>query len=236
MKSKSKLRLLKKKEIETLDKSYEEILQEIRDLNEGTAAEYVPKLCVALKRKNPLITAVQIRATVINDLCPSPWTEKTVRGYWPEWLKNPKLVEHGKISRRAQIASSKSPESYGKLSTDDIDKEEEQSPVESSPIWEYEDTHPKTEETPFEAIGEINRAIARLWTALTGKKDMAHMEDDIKKEHIIPTRERFKDIVNGSSKVERDFLFNWLTWLNQVIKDRIDIIDKSDETAYDTRE
>ena len=203
MKSKSKLKLLKKKEKEILDQSYEEILQEVRELNEGTAAEYVPKLCMALKRKNPLISAVAIRATVIRDLCPTPWKEITVRHHWPDWMKRPEMVAAGSLGgrpKRSEIGSSKEP-----ISQHDTDKEEEEAPVSSEAMWDYEDTHPKTEETPFEALGKINRAIATLWTALTGKKDMAHMEDDLKNDHIIPTRERFKDIVNGQQQSRKRF-------------------------------
>jgi hypothetical protein len=236
---KQKTKLLKQREIIEDNKTFDEILEEIKQNVEILATEYIPKLCTALKRQYPLMNGVAIRTKVISAVSKpiGPWKESTIRTCWPQWMKNEKKVEHAK-----QQWQSDSPP-RGKISKvnfetsqDDQDKEEEQTPVSSQTIFEYEETHPKTEETPFQALGEINRAIARLWTALTGNPNMAHMEDNIKKEHIIPTRERFKDIMNGSSKVERDFLFNWLTWLNQVVVDRIDLIEKSDKTAYDTRE
>ena len=238
---KSKTKLLKQREIREDNRTFEDIVEEIKQNVEIMAEEYVPKLCTALKRQSPLISAVAIRTRVIQEVGKpiGPWKESTIRQFWPNWMKNPKLVAAGQQSgliREEKRLKSVEAFSTEQRQTDDQDRDEEQAPVSSQPIWEYEETHPKTEETPFQAIGEINRAVARLWTALTGNPNMAHMEDNIKKEHVIPTRERFKDIMNGSSKVERDFLFNWLTWLNLVIVDRIDLIEKSDKTAYDTRE
>jgi hypothetical protein len=62
---------------------------------------------------------------------------------------------------------------------------------------------------------------------------MPTQEDDVMKDYIIPARPRLKDIANGSSKIERDFLFNWLTWIIMASKDARDIFEKADKTAYD---
>src|SRR5262245_36617356 len=237
---KGRTKLLKQREIREDNRTFNEIVDEVKQSVEVMAETYVPLLCTALKRERPLIAGAEIRLRVIKAVAKpnGPWKESTIRQWWPEWIKNPKLVEAGKKavvvsqqSRRMNTLYSSTPRH--EITQDDMDRDEEQQPVSSQPMWEYEDTHPKTELNPWVEIGEINRAIARLWTGLTGEKNMPHMEDDVRKDFIIPSRERFKDIANGSSKVERDFLFNWLTWLNICIKDRIDLLEKSDKTAYD---
>ena len=115
-------------------------------------------------------------------------------------------------------------------------EEEEQIPVKSWTLTDYEEEHPEIAESPFEAIGEINRKLSSFWTALTKQKNLPTREDDVMKDYIIPARERLKDISNGSSKIERDFLFNWLTWVIMAAKDCRDVFEKADATAYDTRE
>ena len=113
---------------------------------------------------------------------------------------------------------------------------DEEKPVKSWTLAEYEEEHPTVAESPWEAIGNINRSLARLWTALTKQKNMPTRQDDVMKDYIIPSRERLKDIANGSSKTERVFLFNWLTWIIMATKDCRDVFEKADKTAYDTRE
>lgn len=232
-KLKTKTKLLKQKEIEEENRTYEEILQEVRELNEGTAAEYVPRLCTALKRKNPLISSAAIRATVIRDLCPSPWKEGTVRQYWPNWMVNQEASQRATASNILR-AEGKTKTVF--VSPQDQERDEENEPVSSMSMDEYEETHPKTELSPFQIKGDINRAIHTLFGRLTGVNHMPHMEDDVKKQYVIETRERAKDIINGISKIERDFLYNWLTWLGMVMDDWTNLLEKADKTAYDTRE
>ena len=42
--------------------------------------------------------------------------------------------------------------------------------------------------SPFHRVGEINGAISKLWTALTGLKNMPHYVDDVTVAYIKPTR------------------------------------------------
>jgi hypothetical protein len=114
--------------------------------------------------------------------------------------------------------------------------EEESRPIKSWTLAEYEEQHPRIAESPFEVIGEINRKLSSFWTALTKQKNMPTREDNVMKDYIIPARTRLIDMLNGSSKVERDFLFNWLTWIIMAAKDCRDLCEKADATAYDTRE
>jgi hypothetical protein len=234
------MRLLKEKQDIEDNRTFADIVEEIKHNINIMATEYIPQLCTALKRENPLIAGVVIRSRVIEAVSKpnGPWAESTIRNNWPQWLKNEKMTgavkqqwkDSPKSAGRPPIANSKIA-----ISQDDLDREEEEDPVSSVSLEEYEETHPTVEENPFEALGKINRAVSNLWTQLTGKQGMPHMEDNIKVDHIAPTRNRFTDIMNGSTKTERDFLFNWLNWLNLVIKDRIDLIEKSDKTAHDTR-
>lgn len=52
---------------------------------------------------------------------------------------------------------------YGNLQQEDLDRDEEQEPVKSYTLSEYAETHPQVAESPWEAIGEINRAISILF-------------------------------------------------------------------------
>jgi len=246
-KLKSKNKLLKQQEliaeIQEETKTFEQIAKEIegnvqRDtkeaiakIKEQTAEIGVRRLCNALKRDKPDITAKEIRLRVVHRMCPHIWRENYVRQFWPEWMKNPAAIDAGIAGDQGRTKKS-----YKNSILQEQEKEEEQTPVSSQTIWEYEDTHPKTETSPIQAKGDINRAIHTLFGRLTGINHMPHMEDDVKKQYVIDTRERAKDIINGISKIERDFLYNWLTWLGMVMDDWTDLLEKADKTAYDTRE
>lgn len=72
------------------EKSYEEILEEIKSRVELLAADYIPELCTALKRKNPLITSAQIRLKILNHpTIKRVWKGSTIRMCWADWMKNP---------------------------------------------------------------------------------------------------------------------------------------------------
>lgn len=237
------LKLLKKRLENGKERTYEEILEDLRNRVDVLAAEFIPELCTALKRKNPLMSSVTIRATVIADCAKQnggPWKESTIRQFWPDWMKNPKSVQAGHIAGNSIGAGRprKIPLSNKGISQeeqDDLDQLEESRPVKSWTPDEYEEEHPEIAESPFEAIGEINRKLASFWTALTKQKNMPTSEDDVMKQYIIPARTRLKDMLNGSSKTERVYLFNWLTWIIMAAKDCRDLCEKADATAYDTR-
>jgi len=85
------------------------------------------------------------------------WHESSVRLFWPEWLKNPNKIKYrnaaAEARRQKQISKSSLLTS---LSADDLDKEDEQRPVKSMKKWEYDEAHPETEESPFQALVQIN--------------------------------------------------------------------------------
>jgi len=211
--------------IEVKGKIEAELKESVAAIKEHTAEEYIPRLCNALKKENPELTITQIKVKVEKTVCPDIWRANTVRTYWPQWMKDPHRVDIGILGDQNRI-----PKNLGKKTLLETDSD---NPALSWTPEEYEETHPTKETTPFQSLGEINRAIARLWETLTGEKNMPTSEDDVKKDHLMPTRDRFSDVMNGSSKVERDFLFNWMTWLEMLIKDRIALIEKADKTAYD---
>mgnify|MGYP001375874675 CR=1 FL=1 len=215
-----------------------QIEEAISRIKEEGVEDAVKRLCAAAIRDKPDIEPRGIRLKVIDALCPHIWRENYVRTWWPSWMKNKKSSESISAAWDANpnMGNTRKNNEIIDFTQDDLDREEEQKPVKSYTMTEYEEAHPEIAESPFEAIGEINRAIARLWKALTKRNHMPTREDDVKKQYIIPARDRLKDIINGSSKVERDFLFNWLTWLIMEAKDCRDLIEKADTTAYDTRE
>lgn len=263
--SKNKQVVTKKEEEEKSQykgETFDDVIKELEAALTTTAAEYIPRACTALKRHNPLISSAQIRLTILNNpTIKRVWKQSTIRLYWTEWMKNPKAVQAGrsgglvgaggrpnKIGIKNILISPEEQEAYEKkvkevtqkgkelgLTEEEIDKDVEQIPVKSWTQDEYEEEHPEVAESPFEAIGEINRSLARLWTALTKQKNMPTSEDDVMKDYIIPARDRIKDMLNGSSKIERTYLFNWLTWVIMAAKDCRNLCEKADTTAYDTR-
>lgn len=238
MKSKTKLRQLNDKEIQGGKEyeTFEDVIKELEDALSTSAEKYIPRACTALKRQYPLMSSEAIRLKILKHPTISRvWMEGTIRNHWPPWMKNEVRVEAGKKGRASQEYTKMLTKSE-QISQNDLDRDAEAMPIQSWTQSEYEETHPTIAESPFQAIGEINRSIARLWTALTKQKNMPTRQDNVMKEYIIPARERLKDIANGSSKIERDFLFNWLTWVDMAIKDCRDIFEKADATAYDTRD
>lgn len=212
-----------------------QIKESISRIKEEGLEDAVHRLCAAAIRDKPDIEPREIRLKVINKLCPHIWRENTVRTVWPAWMKNTKIASTRDATRLAREEEQKMIE-ISSSTQDDLDREDEQKPVKSYSMSEYEETHPTIAESPFQAIGEINKSIARLWTALTKQKNMPTREDDVMKQYVIPARQRLKDMLNGSSKIERDFLFNWLTWVIMASKDCRDLCEKADKTAYDTRD
>lgn len=210
------------KEFETAAEDIEnEVEQEIVNVRELSTKKGIERLCNILKRDKSL-TYPGIRRKVIARMCPKTWNENTVRGNWPIWMNYEKLSE----ARQKDWKEGKHSENAVDSADIGKDEEEEEHPVSSLSMSDYEETHPEIAKSPFQSLGEINRAIARLWTALTEKKDMPTREDHIKRDHIIPTRQYRKDIVAGSSQIEKDFLYNWLTWLNEATNDMLEIIEK----------
>lgn len=215
-----------------------QIKESISRIKEEGLEDAVHRLCAAAIRDKPEIEPREIRSKVINKLCPHIWSENTIRTVWPEWMKNKTMSEALKASwdTGANIGNTKKSNKNITFSQEELDKEEEETPVKSYTMSEYEETHPEIAESPWEAIGEINRSIARLWTALTKQKNMPTREDDVMKDYVIPARARLQDIASGSSKAERIYLFNWLTWVIMAAKDARDIVEKADKTAYDRDE
>lgn len=238
MNEKTRLKLLREKEIkERKTKGFEELKKELEEVLKYTAEEWIPKFCDALRDENPTISISEIKARILKDsLVSKIWAQGTIKNNWSDWMIDKQKSESGKLGAAASHSAHKNVGTNENHGQEANDEEDENKPAVSYTMDEYEETHPKTEESPFQSLGRINRAIATLWTALTNNKNMPTMEDDVKKDFIIPARDRAKDIVNGSSKIERDFLFNWITWLGLELADWKNIVANSDATAYDTRE
>lgn len=223
-------------------KSYDELLAEYKDLFKKTADVYIPELFEALHEMHPTWNNQDLEARMVRDL-EGINTPKTIHGFRANFMKNPALVERSKKSRATQLSRQENLREEGRevlskaareLPEPELQEEDEQTAtVEGIPLEDWREEHPQTELSPFEALGEINRSIAKLWKALTGLNEMPTISDDVKKDFIKPTKQRREDIINGSSKIERTYLYNWIEWLDMALRDTQQILDKSDVTAYD---
>ena len=94
-------------------------------------------------------------------------------------------------------------------------------------LKEFQPTKQQKRESAYFKYGSINGAISRLWTELTGQSHMPLHTDDIMLDFIKPTRDEFKEYIATISKEERTQQYNWLTWLETAIDDRMKLLDKA---------
>lgn len=238
-KQKGRMSLLHDKETDQDKLTYNEYLKQIskdiQSYKESRAKESVPHLYMKIKREHPLMSAPNIRQKIVRD-CSHLWPETTIRNYWPTISKDPMRQEAAKEGHKTRQQKDSLNFSEQNTNEQQQEREEENASTGGTPSWDWEDTHPKTEKHPTEWLVETNRVIARLFQLLTDKPNMPTSNKDIKLDIIKPTRPYIEDLVNGIPKDDRIFLHNWLVYLDHVIRDRIDIIEKADKTAYDTRE
>ena len=79
-------------------------------------------------------------------------------------MKNPNAVAAGNAGNLAREENKKSHKNdflpQDDINQDELDKDEEQAPVKSWTLSEYEEDHPTIAESPFEIIGDINRKLS----------------------------------------------------------------------------
>lgn len=234
------MRLLFDREIEqdklTYDEYLKQITKDIQEYKESEAKQCVPHLYMKIKREHPLMSTPNIRQKIVRD-CKHLWPETTIRHYWPEMSKDPLKSEAAKKGHKNRKKGNSAP-NVGAENADEHqqEREEENASEGGMASWDYEETHPKTEKSPTDWLVITNRAIARLFSLLTNNPNMPTSNKDIRADIIKPTRPFAEDMITGIPKGDRIYLHNWLVYLDYVIRDRIDIVEKADKTAYDTKE
>jgi ParB-like nuclease domain len=91
---------------------------------------------------------------------------------------------------------------------------------------------------PHRLMGILNGGLSRTWEGLTQQQYIPAQVDsvtELKRDHIVPTREFRKDLANTIPKAERTLLKNWIIFVRMAMDDMEDILDKADTTAFDTR-
>jgi hypothetical protein len=110
-------------------RTYQELCKEAKESIESTAADWIPRFCMALKRQHPLMAAAAIKKKVNNDWS-DVWKGNTITKHWPDWMKDPVKVESGKMGKKAsdEAKQKKKQSAQFKSSNSDQDtKQQEQS-------------------------------------------------------------------------------------------------------------
>lgn len=97
-------------------KTYQELCKEAKEAIQSTAADWIPRFCMALKRQHPLMASAEIRKKVVNDWS-SVWKANTMNTYWPDWMKNPAAVEAGRIAKIASDEAKKEKKAKGQINS-----------------------------------------------------------------------------------------------------------------------
>jgi len=172
------------------------------------------------------------------------WSERYVGGCWPDWIKNPDRVKGG-VAAQKILAEQREQQKLIQKVTEKLPainfvepKEHERSDATAyvrnqEEVRQEEEIRQIDQHSPFHIVGEINRYLAKLWTALTGLKNMPHMADDVKISYIKPTRDFRKNIANGIPKADRIQVNNWILWVEMALEDMRDTLEKADATAFD---
>jgi hypothetical protein len=84
----------------------------------------------------------------------------------------------------------------------------------------------------------IYGGISKLWEGLTEEKYMAHVSTvrELEQAHIVTTREFRVRLANEMVKPDRQNMINWLNFVRVAVDDMIEILEKADKTAFDTRD
>jgi ParB/RepB/Spo0J family partition protein len=83
------------------------------------------------------------------------------------------------------------------------------------------DKKPREPENPILYYGQINGHLSRIWNDLTLGKNMPISTDDVLNDFFKPTRKQFKEYINDLGGGERTQLYEWLTYVRQLIDDRL---------------
>lgn len=84
-----------------VDKSFDELVEEVYTLERKKTKEYIPQLCDAVKLENPELSNPEIQRKVY-DAVKKVWSFGAVRQCWPDWIKNPRKMAAGKKGGRGK--------------------------------------------------------------------------------------------------------------------------------------
>lgn len=216
-------------------KSYEELLNEAREIASKTAAVFVPQMADALREENPQWTNQEIQDKIYLD-CKGIWEEGTIYVSFPSWVHNQKSVATAKKGweTRNERKLQEAKKLFGRLNENELKplklrhEEEEEEPDEyiGEPMLE---SYGDNEESPLTVYGKINGPMRELFKALTNKELPTSTEIDLILEYLKPTREYRKGIFYEIEKDMRTYMYNAMVYTRDALNDTLKILDEIDK-------
>lgn len=217
-------------------KSYEELLNEAREIASKTAAAFVPQMADALREENPEWTNQEIKDRIETD-CYGIWKESTIYQYLPSWLHNQEEVARAKKRWEKKHAEEQQalikninrfrelPFQEPSLPLSVGDEEEPDEYIDEPMLESYGDN----EESPLTVYGKINGPMRELFKALTNKELPTSTEIDLILEYLKPTREYRKGIFYEIEKDMRTYMYNAMVYTRDALNDTLKILDEIDK-------
>jgi hypothetical protein len=234
---------------------------ELKKFVSAAGAKYIPELAEALRqdlfynvdisyfRKDTSKASRDIiRDRIVSDWSKengnlTPWTEETIKDYFPDWLKNPQYFKDVALEKLAKMRAAKAKKYQQRVQEQSRQMERlavqlPEPPKELEPelIYPHEgmETWPskyqklgESTKSPLTKMGDIRDGCRELFTALTEKKYMPGDTEDLENDYIKPTRE-YRKFIHELDERERAGLYNWLVITQTAIADMLNIIDEAD--------
>lgn len=231
-------------------KSYDEILDELKNLKRKVGYLYIPALCVAYKREHLTMENEEIKERVMTDCLEiGLWTEGTIYVYFPKWINREYPLNRKKFEET--LNTSKEVERQKNL--DLLSKTIHQIP-EPPKITEPEPEEPSHVEvdegptepqeryvpTPMEMYEGAIHGFDKSWQYLTNKKHIipAGGAQDVLLTHLKPSDKLRLRMFKGLDKQRAIYFHNMLVSMEMLIKRSLDMWDelKKEDTAKEIQQ
>jgi len=217
-------------------KSYAQLLEEARSLQDKLAVVYVPKLCEALRDEGK--TYEEIKQQVYRDCVELGWggkTGSTIYHNFPSWLidddpnhKNAvKAWESRNANKAKRLAESASLLVDVNLPPKPEPKETEINDEQLADIGVG--SYGGNERTTFGQNNDVHEAARRLFKALSDIEPPVDASEDLFNDYIKPTREFRTSLAHELKKRERTDMHNLLHSVIEVSEDMIKELAKADK-------
>jgi len=186
-------------------RTYETLCKEAKEAIQSTAADWIPRFCMALKRQHPLMASADIRKRVNNDWS-SVWKGSTISSYWPDWMKNPAHVEAGR--KGAKATNEKAGIKSGQSKQDTQQQEQKgESESESKPKTAEQEQRIKDEQRHDTQVDNICGYLMGLVELITGYKEeqILRLNDNLK---LISETKQFRfNLLKALSQLDIDIIY-----------------------------
>jgi hypothetical protein len=224
-----------------LSKSYDELLGELKDLFQKTAAVYVRELCEALAVEHLDWSNREIEDKIYLDV-EGMWAKSTIKVSFPSWIHKPGRVAGAKKAWETRNARKLADTKKIFMSLEKVDLP---APPASSPAKDDNEFEISEEmdakladmgmgrfgsqgKTLHGVLGDINLGLARTFKALTESKYMPTEDSDLIVDYIKPSREFRKSLAMELDDRRRTTLHNWLHYVTVVAEDMLEQIKEAE--------